>query len=160
MFVVVIIAVLAVIAIPQFMSDGRKTKSRSEVVAFFAELSTRQEQYRVDATGYLTTAKCPAATSTTGTTVDCTAAGKPWVGLNVKVPLATATCTYVMTASAGAGTVNVSAGTPATTYTFTSPTGPWYHIVAECDQDGDGTTSTFFTSSVDPTIKTSVREDE
>ncbi len=163
MFVVLIIAVLAAIALPQFMSESRKTKSRSEVVAFFSELSTRQEQFRVEFGGYVTTAKCPAATSTTGTLVDCTASGRPWnatpaTNLNVRVPMQTAYCTYLMTAGSGTGTGNVTVG--ATTFTFASPAGPWYHIVAECDHDADGTTSKFFSSSVDPTIQTSTTEDE
>ena len=163
MTVVVIIAVLAVIAIPQFMSDNRKTKSNSEVVAFFSELGIRQEQYRVENSTYLSTTVCPLTTSLAGQVVDCTTIGKPWAvtaatNLNVKPPTTTAFCTYRMTSGTGSGTGPITVGTA--TFTFTSPGGPWFYIVGECDMNGDGTTAKFFTSSVDSSIQRSVNEDD
>jgi prepilin-type N-terminal cleavage/methylation domain-containing protein len=162
MFVVAIIAVLAAIALPEFMSSSRKTKSNSEVTAFFAAIATKQEQYRVETGGYLATATCPAATSTTGTVVTCGDAGQPWAPLNVKVPMSTAYCTYTTVTNAvgvSVGPGNITVG--ADTFTMTSQTvGPWYYILARCDQDGDGTTANFFTSSTDSTIQKSAGDSE
>ncbi len=163
MAVVVIIAILAAVAIPQFMSDNRKTKSNSEVMAFFSELGIRQEQYRVEKNIYLSTAACPTTTSQVGQLVDCTATGKPWnltaaTNLNVKPPTTNAFCSYTMTAGTGVGTGNVTVGTA--TFTFTSPAGAWYYIVGQCDMNGDGTTAKFFTSSVDSSIQRSANVDD
>jgi hypothetical protein len=33
------------------------------------------------------------------------------------------------------------------------PAGPWYWILAECDLDGDGTTSRYFVNSVNSSIQ-------
>lgn len=159
MFVVAIIAVLAALAIPQFMSDSRKTKANAEVNAFFAALITAEEQYKVENGSYFQpVSTCPATTNTTGVAVTCANAGQPWAALNVKLPTTTAYCTYAITANSGTGTGNINVG--GTVFNFTSPTGNWYHIVAQCDLDGDGTTTKFFTSSVDSTIQKSANEDD
>ena len=85
----------------------------------------------------------------------CVVSGQPWgpdvAGvrkLNVSLPTSTAFCSYVITAGAGTGTNNPVAG-----FTFTSPAGNWYYIVATCDMDADGVLATFWTSSVDSTIQ-------
>jgi Tfp pilus assembly protein PilE len=76
MFVVAIIAVLAALAIPAFTEESRKSKAKSEVVAFFAELAAKEEQYKIDKDVYLASAVCPAATSTTGQSITgCVASG-------------------------------------------------------------------------------------
>lgn len=159
MTVIVIISVLAVIAVPQFISDSKMTRARSEVTAFFAEFSVREEQYRMDRSDYLPAAECP--TSTNGVAVNitaCAASGQAWgpdLGslpaqqrLKVALPMQEAACTYQITTGTGAGT-----GGPAG-FTFTSPAGPWYYLHARCDMDGNGAPNTeFFASSLDPTIQ-------
>lgn len=164
MAVVVILGILAIVAIPMFTEQARKGKSNSEIMAFFGELGTKQEQYKVDKGVYLTTAACPATTGPTALTVStCTAIGGAWAPLvtntlNVQPPTAEAFCSYTMTAGTGTGTGNVTVA--GSTFTFTSPAGNWYYIVGQCDLDGDGTPSVFFTNSVDSTIQKSITEDE
>lgn len=167
MFVVAIVAILALIALPEFMGSSRKTKSNAEVTAFFAELGTKQEQYRVDNGGYLPTNPCPAisppgtAEATVAAAATACAAGE-WAPLNVKLPLSLAYCSYEMVTNgvgvtAGPGNVTIGSDTFTTT---TATVGPWYYIVARCDQDGDGTTANFFTSSMDSTIQKPASESE
>jgi len=158
MIVVAIIAILAVLVIPQFMEESSKTKARSEVTAFFAELQTRQEQFRVDNSAYFpvpagATTACPSAPVQAAQPVDCTAAGKPWDGLNVAPPTTTAFCSYTMTSGSGAGLTSVTIDGFA--FTFLAPAGIWYHLSGKCDLDGDSTSVTFFTSSVDSTVQRS-----
>ena len=160
MVVVIMIGILAAIAVPAFTDESRKTKANSEVSAFFAEFQTREEQYRVDVGAYLAAlTTCPASPSPSGQSITaCVASGQPWgpnVGtnlpadqrLNVSLPSQTAFCTYKITTGSGTGTNNPNG------FTFTSPTGIWYYLLATCDMDGDGTKSTFFVSSVDSTIQ-------
>jgi hypothetical protein len=86
----------------------------------------------------------------------CVASGEPWgpnvgavVKLNVQLPTVEAYCSYTIVANTGTGTNNPVAG-----FTFTSPAGPWFYMIATCDMDGSVTTNaTYFASSVDPTIQ-------
>lgn len=159
MFVVVIIAVLAAIAIPAFTSEGNKGKANSEVTAWFAEFANKEEQYKVENNVYLSAPVCPATIgSTAQSMLACVASGQKWgpdipgtpptKNLNVRLPTTEAYCRYTIVAGTGTGTNN-----PITGFTFTSPAGPWYYMLAECDIDGDGSMSTYFTSSVNSAIQ-------
>ena len=96
----------------------------------FAELSVRQEQYKVDNGSYLAAPACsdPAA---------CAA----WTKLGVKPPIPKPACSYEITAGTG-GTA-----TPPSGFTINVPAGNWYFIVATCAD------ATHFTSSVDSSIQ-------
>jgi prepilin-type N-terminal cleavage/methylation domain-containing protein len=158
MVVVVLLGILASIAVSQFMEESNKTKANSEVMAFFAEMHVRQEQFRVENSAYFpvpvgATTACPATTSPSGTTLDCTAAGKPWIGLNVAPPTPEVYCSYIMRSGTGAGTGNQTIN--GAVFNFTSPAGVWYWLQAECDLDSDGTKITFFSSSMDSTVQKS-----
>lgn len=149
MFVVAIIAILAAIAIPVFTGESNKGKGQSEVVAFFAEIQVKQEQFKVDNGAYKDTAgPCPAAPTPGGVAMTCQNTGQPWDGLNINPPTATAACTYDIQAGNATGTNNPGG------FTFASPQRNWYYVIATCDEDGSGgTNSTFFTSSIDSTIQ-------
>jgi prepilin-type N-terminal cleavage/methylation domain-containing protein len=160
MFVVAIIAVLAALAIPAFTEQSRKTKANSEVVAFFAELAAKEENFKVDQGIYrAATTACPAGTlsGTAQLTSPCVASGQPWGpdvagvpptrNLNVALPMLESYCRYTITTGTTTGTNNPSG------FTFTSPGRPWYYILAECDLDADGTLAKYFTSSIDSTIQ-------
>lgn len=155
MIVCVIIAVLAALVIPSFMEESQKTKGKSEVAAFFAELQMRQEQYKVDNGTYLAVAQCPAsAPAETTVTMDCHVSGQPWQGgtpatnLNVNPPMTDVYCRYTIEAGAGA-----AGASPPAPFVINKPNGNWYYITASCDLDGDGTTSTYFTSSVNTSLQ-------
>lgn len=144
-----IIAILSAIVIPSFMSDTLRGKAKIEVNAFFAELSVRQEQNRVDSGAYLSTAQCP-STAPTGSLVNitsCVAVAGVWNPLRVSLPQLEAYCAYTMVAGTGTGTNNPGG------FVFTSPAGQWYYLTATCDMDNDGTFSQYFTSSVDSSIQ-------
>jgi type II secretory pathway pseudopilin PulG len=159
-FVVVIIGVLAAIAIPAFTGEGNKGKATSEIVAWFAEFHQKEEQFKVDNNVYHpATTACPATlTGQARSMLGCVASGQPWgpdvagspptKHLKVRVPTNEAYCRYTITTGSGTGTNNPIAG-----FTFTSPLGPWYYILGECDMDGDGSLSTYFSSSVDSSIQ-------
>ena len=67
MITVAIIAILAAIAVPVFTKQSRKSKASSEANAVFAELSVREEQYKLENGAYLTAAACPAVSSISAT---------------------------------------------------------------------------------------------
>src|SRR5688572_26977003 len=88
MIVVVIIAILAALVIPSFLSESQRTKGKSEVAAFFGELATRQEQYKVDNGTYRAITQCPAsAPAETTVTMDCHLTGNLWQGGTVATNL-------------------------------------------------------------------------
>lgn len=147
MITVAVIAVLALIVVPQFFKESRKTKSASEIAPMFAELSIREEQYKVDNTGYLSTATCPATPSAHGNAASSCTGAADWVALKVAPSETNLFCSYTVTAGTGIGT-NVAA------FGWTSPAGSWYYIEATCDMDDDNTKdSQYFTASSDTEIK-------
>lgn len=147
MITVAIIAVLAAIAVPAFTKESRKSKAMSEVGATFGELGVREEQYKSENTGYLAAAACPSAPLAAGTdSSSCIASGGVWEPLRVR-PQEKLACSYEITTGTGAGTNNPSG------FTFTSPPGNWYYIIATCDMDGDSTNATYFTSNVNSAIQ-------
>ena len=139
MIVVAIIAVLAAVVIPSFFKESARSKAKSEVHPMFAELATRQDQYKVEHNAYLDMAACPASASTSGTVMASAACaiteGAPWLDLRVQAPQSKLTCSYtVKTGDAGAD--------PTATGEWASwATGPvsalalgWYFIKAECPE--------------------------
>jgi prepilin-type N-terminal cleavage/methylation domain-containing protein len=151
MIVVVLLGVLAALALPSLMGESRRAKASSEIAPFFAELSAKEEQYKVNGNGtYMAAPACPSSPSSSKQDISaCVAANMPWRTLRVVLPEQTAFCSYAITAGSGTGTSNPSG------FTFSSPATPWFYIIATCNMDGNSTTnSTYFTSSVDPTIQT------
>jgi len=154
MIVCAIVVVLAKIAIPSFFGESRKAKSDSEVAAMFAELSVREEQYKVDNAVYLAAAACPATTSASGSSSSaCLGTGMTWTTLRVSPPESTLRCSYLIVQGDGAASVTNPSG-----FTFTSPPQQWFYILATCDMDGSSSVNaTYFTSSVDSSIQSQNR---
>lgn len=148
MIVVAVIAALAVVVIPSFFRETRKTKSTTEVAPMFSELGVREEQYKVETGSYLSTAQCPSTSSPTGVAASTCTAATDWTALRINPPESTLRCMYTVTAGSGTGTNNPSG------FTFTSPANSWYYMIAVCDTNPDVTTdATYFASSVDPAIQ-------
>ena len=149
MITVAVIAILAAIAIPMFSKETRKSKAKSEVGAMFGELAIRQDQYKLENGVYLATAACPATTVPSGTAAaSCVTSSGPWVPLKVRLPSEKLICSYVTTIGTGTG------ATPPTGFSFTSPLGTWFTILATCD--GDGNTSvnaSYYVTSNNPQIQ-------
>jgi prepilin-type N-terminal cleavage/methylation domain-containing protein len=135
MIVVAIIAVLAIVVIPSFMKESKRGKSKSEVHPMVSELSTREEQYKLEQNAYLDAAACPPSAIAAGTTMAglacATNAGQPWVLLRAQAPQSTLTCSYVV----GTGAASVSPAAHAewpSWATALTPAVSWYFIKATC----------------------------
>ena len=152
MIVVTLIGILAAVVVPSWIRESRKTKGDSEINAMFAEIATKEEQYKIDSGVYLTAALCPSAPSTAGIDFNaiCVTSSSAWLTLRVNAPESKIRCTYAVTAGAAGTTL-----TPPTGFTVPSqPAGAWYYVVGTCDLDGSPTTnSTFFQSSTDTIIQ-------
>jgi type IV pilus assembly protein PilA len=152
MIVVAVIGILAAIVVPSWSRESRKSKGDSEIVAMFAELATKQEQYKIDNGVYLAAPACPSAPSSGGVDFNatCVTSGSAWATLRVSAPESRSRCTYQVAAGAAGTTL-----TPPSGFTVANqPVGAWYYVIGTCDLDGSGgTSSTFFQSSTDTTIQ-------
>jgi prepilin-type N-terminal cleavage/methylation domain-containing protein len=152
MIVVVVIGILAAVVIPSWSRESRKGKGDSEIVAMFAEVATKQEQYKIDNGVYLAAASCPSAPSSAGVDFNttCVTSGSSWSTLRVSAPESRLRCTYTVVVGAAGATL-----TPPSGFTVAhQPVGAWYYIVGTCDLDASGgTNSTFFQSSTDTAIQ-------
>jgi prepilin-type N-terminal cleavage/methylation domain-containing protein len=144
MITVAIIALLAGIAVPAFFGESRKARAKSEVTWVMAELGIREDQYRLENGAYMSAAACPAAPAPQSQdATPCIASGMPWSSLRVRLQETKLYCSYEIVAGSGTGTNNPGG------FTFTSPAGGWYYILATCDMDNNsGTNSTYFVSNI------------
>jgi prepilin-type N-terminal cleavage/methylation domain-containing protein len=164
MIVVGVIAILAAVVVPSFFRESGKTKSITEVTPMFAELSTKLEVFKSDNGKYVNTTNltnaaavvCPSAPSKAGVNglATCVTSGSAWTTLRVNPPQALLRCSYELQV----GDVGDDyQGTLPAGITFTAPTTTgWFSLLATCDADGQGVSSTngkFFMSSVDSTIQ-------
>ena len=148
MIVVAVIAILAIVVVPTFFRESRKTKGATEVTPMFAEISIKQEQYKVENGLYLDTTECPTATSPAGLPASTCTAAVDWVALRINPPEAVIRCKYDVEVGTGVGVVNPNG------FVFTAPAANWFYILATCDMDGSGPPdATYFTSSVDTAIQ-------
>lgn len=143
MITVAIIAVLAVIVVPTFTRETRKSKATSEVVAMFGEIGVRQDQYKAEHGSYFNaTGACPATTVPTGQDAQ-SCSSTTWSGLRLRLPQTNLICSYNIVAGTGTGTNNPGG------FAFSSPPGAWYYVIATCDGDGNpATNATYFISSI------------
>jgi prepilin-type N-terminal cleavage/methylation domain-containing protein len=152
MIVVALIGILAGIVVPSWIRESRKTKGDSEINAMFAELGTKEEQYKIDNGVYLAAAVCPSTSTTAGIDFNaiCVTTGSAWATLRVNSPESKMRCTYVVSAGAAGTTL-----TPPTGFTVANqPVGAWYYVLGTCDLDGSPTTnSTYFQTSTDTIIQ-------
>lgn len=165
MIVVALIAILAIVVVPTFFRESAKTRSITEVTPMFAELANKLEQYKSDTGKYVnggtlengTPVVCPPAPSTAGTnptTITCGQTGSAWADLRVQPIQTLLHCSYEIQVGEAGDSYD---GTLPTGISFTAPsTTGWWTLLATCDADGQGATSTngnFFQSSVDITIQ-------
>ena len=145
-----VIGILAAVAIPGFFKESRKSRAQTEVSAMFAELATREEQYKIDNGTYLASPACPAAP--TGQLLSLTGclASAPWIALRIVAPESQVYCSYDVVV----GDAGVDPTPPAG---FTLPTSPaigWYYVHALCDMDGSSTLNAeYLQSNLDTTIQ-------
>jgi prepilin-type N-terminal cleavage/methylation domain-containing protein len=154
MVAVAILGVLVKLVLPAFTTQAHKAEGDSEVGAFFAELTSKEEQYKIDhgvylSTGASETSTWPATPSPSLQTI--TPLPTTWTSLRVVTPASTARCAYV----AIAGISGQNGGTMATTdFGFVAPARSWYYVLAHCNLDGQSTKdSYYFASSIDARIQ-------
>lgn len=157
MIVVAIVGILAAILILNFTGQPKRVKSRSEVNAMFGELHRVEGEYILERGAYYATGvddgdifpASPAQTAqTVGTLPD------EWIELKVQVHSEKLYCGYVVAAGVGADPIPSFAED----FGMEQPSGSWYALYAECNQDGNSSVNgKFFSSSVDMTIQ---RQDE
>ncbi len=153
--VVALIAVLAAIAIPNFVSQTSRTKSDTEVMEIFAELRIRQEQYKFERGSYLATTSdetllFPATPSQSERDLLATLPTE-WQGLRYR-GRSTARCSYGVITGAGGDSDNI--GAKATELGFTAPQTDWYYLLAHCDMDGSSSVDGYYlTDSVNTAIR-------
>lgn len=149
MIVVAIIAVLAAIVIPSFTKESTRSRAKSEVHPMFAELGTREEQYKVEIGSYLAAPACPSSASNAGTDMTmaacATTAGEPWVKLRVQASESKLSCSYLV--QTGDGGTAPSTDWPAWAGTAATPSTSWYFILATCPS------TEYLTASWDTKIK-------
>lgn len=148
MITVVVIAILAVVVVPTFFRETRKTRSASEVAPMMAEFATKLEQFKVETGAYPVLAACPATTSRAGSLAStCSAIWGP-VRINPPVRLS---CQYRV------GSGNATTAPNATDFpgfTMPTPATSWFWVLATCDMDDNSATNaTYFINSLDPTIQ-------
>lgn len=152
MIAVAVMGVLAKLVIPMFSTDSNKSKARAEVGAMFAELQTKEQQYKLDHADFVEAAACPATPTTQPQdATGCVASGQPWADLRVLLPETKLMCSYQI--YAGDADSTPTPPSPFDSYTTTSNRA-WFYIIATCDTDGDSTVnSTYYTSSWDTRIR-------
>ncbi len=152
MVAVAVIAILAVVVIPQFMGSSRKVKSDTEVASMFSEITTREEQWKIENPAYADVAQCPTTTSPTGvkiTDTAVTACNADWTTLRINPQEQTLRCMYQVVAGPGSTTVTNPDG-----FVWASPPNNWWYARATCDTKGDGGTQTeYFMASSNPKIQ-------
>src|SRR3954471_1896008 len=104
MIVVAVIAALAVLVVPSWFRESRKSKMRTEVHAMFTEISIKEEQYKIENHVYLGTGvnACPASPGAPDTDFAgaCLTGGTPWDNLRINPPEKTVDCSYQVTTGA------------------------------------------------------------
>ncbi|MEZ4359470.1 MAG: prepilin-type N-terminal cleavage/methylation domain-containing protein [Kofleriaceae bacterium] len=155
MMVVALIAVLAAIAIPNFVRQTARAKSDAEVTEIFAELRIRQEQYRFERGTYLATAPDEATLYPAAPSVNeqdlIAALPAEWIALKYR-GRETARCSYGVITGPGGDNTNVGAQANAMGYVV--PITDWYYILAWCDLDNDpGLDGYYLTDSVNTDIR-------
>ena len=152
MIVVAIIAILAIVVIPSFIKEAKRASYQSEVHPMFAELGTREDQYKSERGAYLAAPACPAAANARGTdmtTATC-ATGTEWTALRIQSPEQKLKCSYVVVKDAAGVNPSTNAAWPswlATTLAPANPANGWFFVVATCPANE------YFTASWDSKIR-------
>jgi prepilin-type N-terminal cleavage/methylation domain-containing protein len=161
MFVVVVIAVLAAVAVIAYTKSMNKARA-SEVPTMFGELKSREEAYKAEFGTYLPACVTPDGSQVGGVLEDCTE-GDYWPTplqgkgnrtdssvpparfqtLRVSIPSAGLYCQYEVVA--GPSGDNTKIGTTGQIlFGVTAPVRAWYYLMAQCDWDGDPTVNATF----------------
>lgn len=163
MIVVAIISVLAVVAgtaYRRYMDAGRS----AEVYATMGEFRNKEEAYRAEFSQYASTGPDESVTSfypvLLGKGVEPhpkTVAPLPaaWTTLGINPGRSQLYCGYVAISGAAGTMVTGARGSLVfSQYASSTPTTPWWYVVATCDNDSDGNVAhnAYFTTSSSSTV--------
>jgi type IV pilus assembly protein PilE len=167
MIVVAIVAILAMVVIPNFMSAGTKSKARTETAAMFTEIAAKQAQYYAENSKYMGdpgganfvgTSTCPAAVPSADYVfaTSCNTTGTAWALLRVVPTESSLRCQYAITT----GLKGVT-WTPPSSFKNSqgavaaepTPASSWFYMHARCNNSGDTGYSEYYASSVDRKIQ-------
>lgn len=156
MVVLAVVGILVGIAVFMFTKQTAEAKAK-EVHAVFAEIRLKQEAIYVENSAFLpvgdTDVEYFPYDTPEGYEQDFPAPGTTvrdqWDALKVRTDKGTLLCVYntqVGSAGTGTGPSDSEVG-DIDTIIGTNPAEDWYYIKAKCDLDGDGTYSTYYTTS-------------
>jgi prepilin-type N-terminal cleavage/methylation domain-containing protein len=152
MMVVALIAVLAAIAIPNFVRQSARAKGDSEVMEIFAELRIRQEQFRFERGTYKATAADEAhlypATPSPSERDLLGALPQEWQDLKYRGK-SSARCSYGVFTGAGGDNSNVGVVAAAAApggFAYTPPITDWFYLFAWCDLDNNSSVDSYYFS--------------
>ena len=159
MVTLAVISILAVIVMPSFFRESRKTRAFSEVQPMFNDLRVRLEEFMQEHGAYPPTigeATLHPAVTPNGSQHALNPLPTAWSDIKVRVSGPDQVyCGYTwVTGLANAGIVGTVASTaPPAGFGFTLPAIDWYYLLAQCDMNGDGAFSYYFSSSSDQRIQ-------
>jgi prepilin-type N-terminal cleavage/methylation domain-containing protein len=155
MVAVAILGVLIKLVLPTFLTQAHKAEGDSEVAAFFAELTAKEEQYKVDHGVYLSTGTSETNTWPTAPKASLqsiTPLPTTWSTLRVVTPSSQVRCAYV--AIAGTATTGTVGTVASSSFGFVKPSRSWYYVLAQCNLSGQsGKYSYYFASSLDARVQ-------
>jgi prepilin-type N-terminal cleavage/methylation domain-containing protein len=158
MVTIAVISILAVIALPSFLGESRKTQALAEVQPLFNDLRVRFEQFMQENGRYPATIG-EATLHPVGIPGTAQRAINPlpvtWQNLKVRISGPDQIrCGYTWATGLADDDANIGpqAAAPLPSFNFTAPSTEWYYLIAKCDMDGDGVFSWYFTSSANPAI--------
>jgi len=163
MIVVAIIAILAAVVVPTFLTSANKTKGKTEVTAMFAEIAMKEAQYKTESSTnvFLAASKCHSSgPQKAGYNFQniCVTSGSAWESLRIQPPESTMYCAYTIVVGLKTdtltppGTFKNSRGSAGTAEPSLSS--GWWYVLADCDEDSHGgTNAQYYMSSLDSTLQ-------
>jgi prepilin-type N-terminal cleavage/methylation domain-containing protein len=163
MIVVAIIAVLAAVVVPTFLTSANKTRGKTEVSAMFSELSTKLEAYKSESStnSYLGATICHtggAQKTAYNFQTTCVTTGSAWETLRIQAPESSMYCAYTIVVGTKAQTMTPPTGFKNSRGTLNaaepSLSSGWWYVTADCDEDRHGgTNAKYYMSSLDSKLQ-------
>ncbi len=167
MIVVAIVAILAVVVIPSFMSAGTKSKARTETAAMFTEIAAKQSQYYAENSRYMGdpsgtnlvgTSTCPTAVPSADYVfaTTCNTSGTAWTLLRIVPTESRLRCQYAITTGLkGVGWTPPSSfkNSQGAIAVEPTPATSWFYMHARCDNSGNAGYSEYYASSIDRKVQ-------
>jgi prepilin-type N-terminal cleavage/methylation domain-containing protein len=160
MVTLAVVSILAVIALPSFLRESRKTRASSEIQPLFNDLRVKLEQYLQENGKYPDTigeAAMHPDNKPVGTLRALFPVPKEWDTIrfhnsgNDKVYCSYTWATGLADKEDNVG--KVAGDDPPDGFAFKVPAISWYYLLAKCDMNGDGAFSYYFASSTNPSIQ-------